>query len=89
MCENLASAEVVTACGDAVRASEDENADLFWGIRGGGGNFGIVTEFEFRLHPLGPVLSVEIRFGAVEVGQNQDVKSSARAAFGIASRLRL
>src|SRR3954447_21029002 len=52
--DQLLSAEVVTASGDVVRASPDENADLFWGIRGGGGNFGIVTEFEFRLNELGP-----------------------------------
>src|SRR5215208_2726660 len=52
--DQLLSAEVVTAEGDVVRASEGENADLFWGIRGGGGNFGIVTDFEFRLNPLGP-----------------------------------
>ncbi|HEX6615273.1 MAG TPA: FAD-binding oxidoreductase [Gemmatimonadales bacterium] len=52
--DNLLSAEVVTAHGEIVRASAEENPDLFWGIRGGGGNFGIVTSFEFQLHPVGP-----------------------------------
>jgi len=52
--DNLISADVVTADGKLLHADAENNADLFWGIRGGGGNFGIVTSFEFRLHPVGP-----------------------------------
>ncbi len=64
-CDNVASFTVVTAASEVVRASADENADLFWGLRGGGGNFGVVTEFEFRLPHTGTqALSVELDFAA-------------------------
>jgi FAD/FMN-containing dehydrogenase len=63
--DQLTGATMVTAGGEVVRASEAENPDLFWGLRGGGGNFGVVTEFEFSLNPLGPVLAGPI-FWSIE-----------------------
>jgi hypothetical protein len=54
--DNILSADVVTADGNFLRASAEEHTDLFWGLRGGGGNFGAVTSFEYRLHPVGPIV---------------------------------
>ncbi len=54
--DQLLSVDLITADGELVKASPLENSDLFWGVRGGGGNFGIVTEFEFRLNPIGPIV---------------------------------
>ena len=64
--DQLLSVDLVTADGQLVKASATENPDLFWGVRGGGGNFGIVTEFEFRLNPLGPVVLAGPIFWAME-----------------------
>lgn len=70
-CDNLLAAEVVTATGEVVRASEREHSELFWALRGGGGNFGVVTWFEFALHPIGPTvlagMVVHTMDGAIEL----------------------
>lgn len=66
--DNLVAAEVVTADGRVLRASEDENADLFWALRGGGGNFGVVTEFVYRLYPIGPIVTGGFCFWPLEMG---------------------
>jgi FAD/FMN-containing dehydrogenase len=67
-CDNLVSAEVVTADGRALTASEQENDDLFWALRGGGGNFGVVTAFEFRLHPVNDVYGGPLFFDLRDAG---------------------
>ncbi len=66
-CDNVVTYTVVTADGRVVRATAEEQPDLFWGLRGGGGNFGVVTEFEFRLHPTsGRVIVVELTYDALD-----------------------
>ena len=67
--DNLLAVDVVTADGELLRASEDEHPDLFWALRGGGGNFGVVTSFEFRLHSVGPtVLAGPVFWDATDAG---------------------
>jgi len=66
--DNLESVRIVTADGSILRAAEDENADLFWAVRGGGGNFGVVTEFEFRLHEAGPMVQFGLLFWGLDQG---------------------
>jgi FAD/FMN-containing dehydrogenase len=72
--DHLVSADVVTADGQLLHASESENPDLFWALRGGGGNFGVVTMFEFQLHPVGP----EVYGGLVVVPLEQGRQALAR-----------
>jgi hypothetical protein len=68
--DQLLGVDLVTADGEFVKASETENPDLFWGVRGGGGNFGVVTEFEFRLHPVGPIVLAGPVFWPMEESPN-------------------
>jgi FAD/FMN-containing dehydrogenase len=67
-CDNLIAAEVVTADGRVLRASADEHSDLFWALRGGGGNFGVVTSFKYQMHQVGPAVNLGLFFFALEDG---------------------
>jgi FAD/FMN-containing dehydrogenase len=82
-CDNLIGADVVTADGQFVHASADERPDLFWGLRGGGGNFGVVTSFEFQLHEVGPTVFSGLVFYPAE--EAEQVLRGYRAACAAAS----
>jgi FAD/FMN-containing dehydrogenase len=92
--DNLASCDVVTADGDFVVASAQENADLFWALRGGGGNFGIVTNFEFTTHPLGPTVLAGLLLWPMDdapevLGFLREFAASAPDEVGMMGNLRL
>jgi FAD/FMN-containing dehydrogenase len=78
-CDNLIAVELVTADGRQARASADENPDLFWALHGGGGNFGVATAFEFKLHPLGPEVMAGLMIWPGERGK--DVAALFREVF--------
>jgi FAD/FMN-containing dehydrogenase len=91
-CDNLVSADVVTADGTFLTASEAENEDLFWGLRGGGGNFGIVTSFEFRLHPLeipmlGGILAFPLEQAEEAMAAYQEIVTDAPDELGTAAAM--
>ncbi|HXQ62812.1 MAG TPA: FAD-binding oxidoreductase [Acidimicrobiales bacterium] len=87
-CDNLVAAQVVTADGRILNASARENPDLHWALRGGGGNFGVVTEFEFALHEVGPMVNLGLFFWGVEQGGDalrfaRDYAASAEPGTGL------
>jgi FAD/FMN-containing dehydrogenase len=82
--DNLFSAEIVVADGRILRAAAGENPDLFWAIRGGGGNFGVVTSFEFRLHEVGPLIQFGLFFWGLD--QGTEVLRMARDVIGTMPR---
>jgi FAD/FMN-containing dehydrogenase len=92
-CDNLVAAELVTADGRVMRVSDDEHPELMWALRGGGGNFGIVTSFEYGLRPVGPVVNLALLFWELERGSDAlrlaretivNLPSDATAFLGIA-----
>ncbi len=87
-CQNVVGARVVVADGRVLTASADENSDLFWAIRGGGGNFGVVTEFEFALHPVGPLVQLGLFLFSPDQGAElfrfaREYVRSAPADYGV------
>jgi hypothetical protein len=82
--DQLAGVDLVTADGEVVHASDHENADLFWALRGGGGNFGVVTMFEFRLHPVGPIVHLGMFF--FELDRAEEAVRLGRTFFAGAPR---
>lgn len=92
--DNLVSCEVITADGELLVVSGDENPDLFWGLRGGGGNFGVVTSFRYRLHPLGPTVLAGLLAWPMTEGREvlrhfRDFMDNAPDEVGIMANLRL
>ena len=92
--DNLVSCDVVTADGDTVVASDEQNPDLFWALRGGGGNFGVVTSFQFRLHPVGPSVLAGMVAWPMDEGPGvlrllRELASEAPDELGIIGNLRL
>jgi FAD binding domain/Berberine and berberine like len=92
--DNLVSCDVVTAEGEYLVASEEENSDLFWGLRGGGGNFGVVTSFQFHLYPLGPIVTAGLVAWPMDDAREvlrllRQVAAEAPDELGIMANLRL
>ena len=87
-CDNLTAVDVVTADARVLRADEAENGDLFWGLKGGGGNFGVVTSFEFELHPVGPMMFGGMVLYALDealsvLGRLVEVRAAAGDTMGV------